>query len=188
MSDYTVVYDISKTFLSILNKNMNDLVSSDRISLDSPADIEEDTLPGLSLYLYQIIENQYLKNQQMQPIDSTGLKYPPLALNLFYLLTAYAKDRDTEHQIIGRALQVFHNNSVVRGSLLQKNLSGTYDELTIVLNPLPIEDMNKLWNMFGNKPYKLSVTYRVFPALIDSTREIEADRVIKSTLNYNRRT
>jgi hypothetical protein len=65
---------------------MTNLISADHISLASPADIEMDTSPRLSFYLYQVIENQHLKNQQMQKVDPKRLRYPPLSLNLFYLL------------------------------------------------------------------------------------------------------
>jgi len=185
MSDYTVIEDISKTLLSLLRDNINGLIPTDLISLDSPADVIENTDPRLSLYLYQITENHHLKNQKIQSSDVRRLKYPPLPLYLFYLLTAYASSRETEQQIIGRATQIFYNNSIIRGSQLQGSLSGTFEDLTVVLHHLPIEDLHNLWNMFGNKPYKLSLTYRVSPALIDSTREIECERIISLDLNYH---
>lgn len=110
---------------------------------------------------------------------------PTLPLYLFYLLTAYGQFRETEQQIIGRAAQILHDNSIIRGSLLQGSLSGTFEELTVGLHHLPIEDLYNLWSMFGNKSYKLSATYRGSPALIDSTREIDSERIITLDLNYH---
>lgn len=184
MSEYTILHDISKTLLELLKANMDDLITQGHISLDSPADVVADTAPRLSLFLYQIEENQFLKNQDMKPVNNGKLSYPPLALNLFYLFTAYAQTRETEQQVIGKTMQVLYANSVVRGSLLQGTLSATFEELKIMFYPLSIDDMNKLWSMFGSKAYKLSVTYKVSAALIDSTREVAGDRVIKRTLNH----
>jgi len=55
----------------------------------------------------------------------------------------------------------------------------------VTFNPISIEDMNKLWSMLGSKPYRLSVTYQVSTALIDSTRQRIDDRVIQRTVAYS---
>jgi Pvc16 N-terminal domain len=185
MSEYTVIDDISSTLLNLLRANTSALISSDHITSGSPADVQEDTSPRLSLFLYHIGENKYLKNQDMQAGTPGKLRYPALPLNLFYLLTAYGQTRETEQQIIGRAMQIFYDHAVIGGSLLQGSLAGTYEEIIVAFNPLTIDDMNKLWSMFGSKPYRLSVTYQVSTALIDATRERTEDRVIQRTVVYN---
>lgn len=186
MSNYSVINDISNTLLTLLKSNMNGLVSSQHITLLSPAAVAgEEKSPKLFLYLYNISEDEHLKNLAMQQIDSERLQGPPLPLNLFYLLTPYASDHQGELQILGRAMQIFHDNSIVRGSLLQGSLSGTFEEIAILLQQMSLEDMNKLWSMFGGKPYKLSVSYKVSPALIDSEKEIEVHRVVENTFKYN---
>ena len=184
MSDFTVVHDISDTILKILKKDMHGLIPQDRITLSSPADIEADTSPHLSVFLYQIAENPHLKNQQLQKIDHKRLQYPPLPLNLFYLLTAHAQNHESEQRILGRVMQIFYDHSSISGSLLQGDLAGTFEQLEMVLHPLAIDDMNKLWNMFGNKAYKLSIMYMVSTAMLDSTREIDVDRVAQRVSEY----
>lgn len=164
---------------------MGGLMSPDHISLASPADVETDTAPRLSLYLYQLNENKHLKNQELLPDDTGRVRYPALPLNLLYLLTAYAQTRETEHQVLGRAMQILHDNAIIRGSLLQGSLSGTFEEIIVTLNPIPLDEMNKLWSMFGSKPYRLSVTYQVSTALVDSTREQVGDRIIRRIVQYN---
>ena len=184
MSNFTVVHDISDTILKILKNDMYGLIPMDRITLSSPAEIEADTSPHLSFFLYQIVENPYLKNQPFHKNNHKTLRLPPLSLNLFYLLTAHAQNRESEQRILGRAMQIIYDHSIISGSLLQGDLIGTFDKLEIVLHPLTIDDMNKLWNMFGNKAYKLSIMYKVSTAMIDSTREIEIDRITKRVSNY----
>ena len=185
MSDYTIIDDITDTLLAVLQANMSGQIAQDHISAASPADITDDTSPRLSLFLYQIHENKHLKNLGMQETNTGTLRYPPLSLNLYYLLTAYASSRDTEHQIVGRAVQILYDNAIIRGSLLQGSLSGTFEELIVVMHTLPLDDLNKLWSMFGSKPYRLSVTYQVSTALVDSTRERAGDRVIQRAINYS---
>jgi hypothetical protein len=183
MSAYTVIDDIANTMINLIRTNTEGLIQPDQISSASPADITEDNPPRLSLFLYQIGENRFLKNQGMQQIDPKQSRFPPLSLNLYYLLTAYALTRTTEQQIIGRVMQIFHDNSVIRGSLLKGSLSGTTEEISVALNPLNMDEMNKLWSMFGARSYRLSVTYQVSPALIDSTRITASNRVIERYLN-----
>jgi Pvc16 N-terminal domain len=185
MSEYSVIYDITNTILNLLKTNTGGLLQQDHISAASPADTTNDTPPSLSLFLYQVTENRGLKNQRMQETSTGTLRYPPLCLNLHYLLTAYASSRETEHQIAGRAMQILHDNAVVRGSLLQGSLSGTFEEIVVLMNPIPLDDMNRLWSMFGSKPYRLSIPYQVSTALIDSSRERSGDRVIERTLSHS---
>lgn len=184
MSEYTVIDDITSTLIGLLRTNTGGLIASDHISAGSPADIVEDTQPRLSLFLYHIGENQHLKNQAMQADDSGKLRYPPLPLNLFYLLTAYAQTRETEQQLIGRAMQILYDNAVIRGSHLHGSLAGTFEEVIVHFHPLSIDDMNKLWSMFGSMPYRLSVTYQVSTAFIDSMRERVGDRVIRHEVSH----
>ncbi|HID19654.1 MAG TPA: DUF4255 domain-containing protein [Methanophagales archaeon] len=82
MSDYTAIADVGETLKKLLWDNIKDdapantiIESEDQITLSSPEEIE----PGkkLSLFLYQVTENAYLKNQEMQSVNSTKLKYPP---------------------------------------------------------------------------------------------------------------
>lgn len=185
MSEYVVIDDISNTLLNLLKANTSGLISSDHITVSSPSDIMEDASPRIGLFLYHIGENKHLKNQEMQASEPGKSRYPALPLNLFYLLTAYGQTRETEQQIIGRAMQIFYDHAVIGGSLLQGSLAGTYEEIIVTFNPISIEDMNKLWSMLGSKPYRLSVTYQVSTALIDSTRQRSDDRIIQRTVMYS---
>lgn len=180
MSDFTVINDISDTLVNLLKEE-----TGKAVSMESPPDAGGDAAGRLSLFLYHINENQHLKNQG-RSLDATGrLHYPGLPLNLFYLLTAYAQTRETELQLMARAMQVFADHAVIRGARLRGSLAGTLEEILIYFNPLSIDDMNKLWSLFGSTPYKLSVTYRVATALIDSARVQPGDLVIRRELSFS---
>jgi hypothetical protein len=182
MSDYTIVGDITNTILALLKHDTGGLLPPGNIIAASPADVSDDTQPTLSFFLYQINENPHLKNEAMLETNTGALRYPPLALNLYYLLTAYASSRETEHQILGRAMQILHDNAIIRGSLLQGTLASTFEEIVVTINSVTLDDMNKLWSLFSGKPYRLSLTYRVSTALIDSTRARAAGRVVERSL------
>ena len=171
MSDYTVIADVGKTLIKLLEDNIKDEISEGQITLSSP---EETDLGKLSLFLYQVTENAYIKNQEMQMVNSTKLEYPPLSLSLFYLVTPHTENREKDHRILGKVMQIFYDNSILRGSVLQGSLAG--EELRLILNPLSMEELNKIWNVMS-KSYKLSVCYEVTPVRIESMREREVKRV-----------
>ncbi len=78
-------------------------------------------------------------------------------------------------------MQIFHDNSILRGSVLPDSLVG--DELKLIMTPLSIEDLNKICTViYKSKPYRLSVCYEVTPVAIESLREREVKRVTEREL------
>ena len=186
MSDYTAIADVGKTLIKLLWDNIKDdapantiITSEDQITLSSPE--ENESNKKLSLFLYQVTENAYLKNQEMQIANPTKLKNPPLPLSFFYLVTPHTGNSENDHIILGKVMQIFHDNSILRGSVLHENLVG--EELRVILNPLSIDELNKIWNVISkSKTYKLSVCYEVTPVRIESMREREVKRVLERKL------
>ncbi|RLI73949.1 DUF4255 domain-containing protein [Archaeoglobales archaeon] len=183
MSDYTAIYDVGETLIKLLWENIKDdpqvnsiVESEEQITLASPEEMEDGS-KRLSLFLYHVTEFSYLKNQEML-IENSKLRFSPLYLTLHYLIIPYTQNRENDHILLGKVMQIFHDNAILRGSTLQGSLE---DELRVTFNPLSIDELNKIWNML-NKPYRLSVSYKVAPVRIDSTREKEAKRVVERRL------
>lgn len=187
MSNYTAIADVSDTLIDLLRNNLEDLISPDSVVLISPGEIEANDSIRLSLFLFQVIENIHMRNQEMQVINPAKLKYPPLILDLFYMLTSYpsvgiqdkTERTKEEHRILGRATQILYDNSIITGSLLRGGLSGTDQELHISQTYLNLDDMTKIWGTFQEKSFRPSVCYLVNNVRIESTREKEAKRVIE---------
>jgi len=191
MSDYSAIADVGETLIGLLRDNMEGLITADSIILASPGDIDSKDNVRLSLFLYQVLENAHLKNQEMQAADPTKLVFPPQALELYYLLTSHVssgeQDRTEktleEHRVLGRALQIMHDNPVLSGSLLKGNLDKS-DELHITLTSLSTDDLTRIWTTFQGRPLRSSVCYVVTPVRIDSVREIGVQRVISKEMEY----
>ena len=185
MSDYTAIADVSYTLIDLLRDNMGDLIDPDSIVVVSPGDIEPNDNVRLSLFLFQVIENVHMKNQEMQIIDPAKLKYPPLIMDLSYMLTSYPSSgiQDItertmeEHSILGKAMQVIHDNSIIADPFLRGCLTDDGQELHISQTPLNLDDMTKIWSTFQDRPFRPSVCYLVSNVRIESTREKEAKRV-----------
>jgi len=192
MSDYPVIADVGNTLKKLLWENIkndakvNKIIEAEaNITLESPAEMQTDSNKKLSLYLYRIVENQFLKNQEIPNNDPKKIESNPLAIDLFYLITPATNLREQDHILLGKVMQVFHDHAVVRGLILTGDtLAGSDVQLRLVFYSLPFEEIIQLWQSFSEKSFHLSVCYQVTPIRIDSTREIEAKRVKEKRDEY----
>jgi uncharacterized protein DUF4255 len=142
---------------------------------------DTDTDDQVNLFLYQTSPNAAWRNmdmpRQLKP-GETG--HPPLPLSLYYLLTAYSDDTDeVKSQILlGRAMSVLHDHPLLDAADIEGNVPGSdlheqLERVRITLEPLPLEELSKLWTAFQT-PCRTSVAYKVDVVLIESTRPIKA--------------
>lgn len=192
MSDYRAIADIGETLIELLRDNLQDLIPRRQlIVMASPGEIEANDDVRLSLFLYQVLENIHLKNQEMQIRGPTTLTFPPIVLDLYYMFTSYpsgiqgiTERTREEHSILGRAIQIINDNSVLAGSVLKGDLDVNGYELHITLTPVSLDDMTKMWTTFPGKPFRSSICCLVTP-VIDSGREITVQRVMSKEAGYN---
>ena len=182
MSNYEAVSDVGKILIRLLEDEIDEeelfgtiVKSPTQIVQSSPEEITNDEF--ISVFLYQVTEDTYQKNQGMQAVDADTAKRPPISLNLFYLITANADTTEKNNIIIGKVIEIFNNNPVLRGpALYDTSLDG--ESLNLIFNPLSLDEINKIWIMLSkSKPYKLSVYYEVTPVRIDSSVESMTSRV-----------
>jgi len=193
MSDYRAIADVGETLIELLRDKMQDLIPrSESIVMASPGEIEANDDVRLSLFLYQVLENIHLKNQEMQIRDPTTLIFPPIALDLYYMLTSYPSGTQDitertreEHSVLGRAIQIINENSILSGSVLKGSLTLNGYDLHITLTPVSLDDMTKMWTTFPGKPFRSSICCLVTPVMIDSGREITVRRVVSKESGYN---
>lgn len=135
---------------------------------------------GVNLFLYRVNESPPWKNMDW-PGDSAHpdkILRTPLSLDLFYLLTPYSPrvatpitDTALSGRILGKAMQILHENPVLNdihnpyydaddNEHFAEDLRNSYEQIKIMLNPVDLEEMSKIWSM-GDKPYRLSATYCV---------------------------
>ncbi len=184
MLDYGAIADVGETLVELLKDNMEGMTDNS-IVLASPGEIEAEGDVSLSLFLYQIVENTHMKTQEMLIKDTTTLRFPPVALDLYYMMTSHitlsgstlTKRTKQAHETLGRAIQILNDNSVLTGS-------GSSDEIHIMLTSMNLDDMTKIWTTFQGKPFRTSVFFLVTPVLIKSTRETDVQRVVSKEMNY----
>ncbi len=190
MSDFTVIGDIGETLKKLLEDDpWTGFLPTQKpeITFKSPKEIKDDggSTNKVSVFLYQILENPYLKNEEPQRIDDTHLQSPPQFLDLLYLVTPYSDDKTQEKIIMGKVMQIFFDNTVLTGTVLQGALSGTDEEIKLFFNPVSLDDLTKIWSAFQEVAYRLSISYMVTPIMIDSTHQLGMQRVVSKEMNHS---
>lgn len=184
MSASSVIGDITQTLEELLVARQRPQGLFD-VSLLSPAteSVQPSSKPKINLYLFRVEENQHAKNQDWTAEGPDALRYPPLALNLYYVVTPYAERTLDEHRVLGEAMRVLYDHSIVDPADLKGSLRHTAEELKVDFWEEKFEDVTRIWNAF-NQPYRLSVCYEVRIVLIDSAHERVAQRVAEPSQEF----
>ena len=140
----------------------------------------------VNLLLYQVVPNAAWRNQPMPGRIRPGEQgYPPLALNLQYLLTAYGDDGPSlvDHRLLGRAMLALHDHPVldltdiqdatnnIRDQFLETvpDLHQQIERVKLTFQVMNMEELSKLWSTFQTQ-YRLSVPFEASVVLIESGR------------------
>jgi hypothetical protein len=189
MSDYTAIAAVSDTLRYVLRQNIT--LSSDpqltgiEVYLLSPKEMKDaGDHQGISVWLYKVSRMAEMLNEPPQRKVANQLIRTPLPVLLYYLVTPITGDPVSKHKLLGKVLQVLHDNCILRGSTLQDALSGTSEQLRVNLEALSLEELSLVWDAL-NEPYQLSVTYLVQLVKIDSDLEpVSSQLVVEKEANY----
>lgn len=138
---------------------------------------------GVNIYLYQVTPVNW-RNSDLPTRRSTGqvIKRPQIALNLNYLITFYGNELDLEPQrLLGAVVRALHAQPILSPDAIRDTLadpmfsylsaSDLGDEIETIklqLMPLSTEDLSKIWSVFFQTPYTLSVSYQIGVVLLES--------------------
>lgn len=167
MADYTVIEAVSRALQRVLTNalaTVGGVVPPSAVlhNLRPPPGGQP---PVLTLFLYEVSEDPTVRNRDpvrtLEQVDG-GQQYrvtrPPLGLELRYLVTAWANDRNTEQLMIARTMQFLYERQVRRGADLDPQLD--LPLLSITLAPLTLEERTRVWWSI-QQPYQLSLNYEV---------------------------
>ena len=181
MEKYTVIADVGNALVALLREHMipDVILNPESIGLYNPED-KGDLMLGL--YLYDIRESEEYRDSGMVSVDITRQKYPSTYLSLCYMMTAYSNGdiklrASEEHKILGKAMQVLADYSILDSISLQPMEKPTGKFIQIEFQPLSIEDKMRLWTV-PNKAYRLSCFFKVGPVELESAKTKTVRRVV----------
>jgi Pvc16 N-terminal domain len=116
--------------------------------------------PQLSVFLYHVESDNAREasfwTSQMLKGSEPPVSYLPLALDLFFLLSAYSEGSyPEEQQAMSVAMRILHANAVVRSD----NTATPAWYLTLTMEHRSYDELSRLWQAM-TVPLRLSVIYR----------------------------
>ena len=191
MSSYQVLLSISRKLRELLFVALSDDaqigINEADIVFDNPT--EADKTAKLSLWLYRVSENSFVKNSPMvnrgvnQRSGASTRQYPPLALDLYYLVTPIKQEGravDTSLLILGKTMQALYDRAI---TIHTEEGFEDSEELRISLMPLTLEEQTRIWEAL-QEPYQLSVCYQVRVAHIQSDRQLLTGVIDERSANF----
>jgi hypothetical protein len=161
---------ISESLRKLLEAEM----PSTKVTLLSPADTSPHRT-RINLFLYRVTPNAFLNNRDWfsKPGAPSQLLHPPIAVNLYYLLTAYAPLHDETgladaHGLMAEAMRALHEHAIIPQASLENGLK--QGEVKVTLHATDVEELSKIWTAL-NKEYRVSAVYEVAYAEIAARRE-----------------
>ncbi|MGV8965791.1 MAG: DUF4255 domain-containing protein [Cellulomonas sp.] len=144
--------------------------------------------PGINIFLYQVTPNHAgnLTDLPTRRGDGSLVQRPVAALDLHYLLTGYGDDASLDGQrLLGRAILALAVTPVLTRDVVAAAMdaydgdtdtaflaaSDLADQLELVKlspTPLPLEELSRLWGVFQQTPYQLSVVYTATVVLLEA--------------------
>lgn len=168
--DDSAVYSISSALVKLLRQGLVPDFVHDRgeIQLCSPRE------PGnavVGIYLYDMEEN---RENQISGMIGAGdsLYYPPAILRLHFMVTAYFQGdlryrSEEEQRILGRVLQIFHDNPILESDGKGRIFQGQSRQMALEYENINMEEKNRIWSYLGT-PGQLSLYYSVYPVILES--------------------
>ena len=182
MSNTLAIAAVTSTLRRLIEEKVREDLPGAEVTT-SPPDVLGDTngQNRVNLFLYHTDLSSHWRNSPGPRHTKPGESgHPPLALDLYYLISAYGKDDDDvkSHRLLGRAMRTLHDFPILSpeeivkatsGDLPDSDLHEQIESVRITPEALTVDDMSKLWNTFQTQ-YRISAAYRASIVLIDSQR------------------
>jgi hypothetical protein len=118
---------------------------------------------GISLYLYRVGVNASLRN--MPPVVGADgkQKRPPLPLDLYYVMTAWAKTAVKQQRLLGWAIRTLEDVTILPSTLLnnyspEPDIFQPNETVELIFDSLTLQDWSNLWNSTKTSP-TVSIAY-----------------------------
>ncbi|MEI7897514.1 MAG: DUF4255 domain-containing protein [bacterium] len=170
---------VTNALISLINAKIDeselysDADIKPKVTSQPPDKLKEDNLGKcLGIYLYHISEDPHYKNLPPPGADAPPVRYSPIALNLFYQLTAYSKTESSqgtydEQKMLGIAIKALHDYPVIDETTKVNNTEIFPPDpkhkgnlLRITLQPIEPRDAVSYWTA-GSSPMRLALYYQV---------------------------
>jgi hypothetical protein len=179
MSNALAIAAVTTTLRDLISRGLGSELGTGSVTTRSLDLARENGNTGnqINLFLYHTQPSAAWRNRDLPSRVKPGeTGAPPLALNLYYLITAYGQNNDDilGHRLLGLTMQTLHDNTTLkpadlRLALADSDLHSQVERVHLTPITLNLEEMSKLWATFQTQ-YRISAAYEASVVLIDSRR------------------
>lgn len=188
MSNSLAVATVTAALAAQITQSIQSVVSGAQVILGRPQVIPpQDTPHWVQLFLYQVVPNPALVNADLATRNSAGklVQRRQIALDLHYLLAFNGEEKDLEPQrMLGAVTRDLRANPILLPGALENiinswpqladsNLHEQLERVKITPLSLSLDELSKLWSIFFQTPYSLSLAYNASVVLIETDDVIE---------------
>jgi hypothetical protein len=186
MSNYLAVAAITAAFGRIIANALQvvpNLSAAPELRIGRPP--LDPAFVGANLFLYRATPSPARRNDDLatRSADGSVVRRPQAAIDLDYMLSFYGSELGLEPQrLLGSVVALLHANPLitaadvraavngggVHAALAGADLDRQMEPVRVTLNPLGLEDLNRVWTLFYSVPYAMSLAYTASTILLDA--------------------
>jgi hypothetical protein len=186
MSNALAIATVTTALAQIVRKAAQSVINGADVVTGRP-DPNATPVHRIHLFLYQVSPNGAMRNNDLPTRSSDGkfIARPTVALDLHYLLAFYGSDSELEAQrMLGAVARDLHTKPILTRAMIQNaitsqsfldgsNLADAVEQVKFTPLAVSLEEMSKLWSVFFQTPYALSVAYQGTVVLIESEEAVQ---------------
>jgi hypothetical protein len=183
MSNYLAIATVTAALQQVLQGPVKNAVNNASVGFSRPDSADGQQTPLVNIFLYQVTPNPSYRNADLPTRRSDGtvlVQRPQAALDLHYLLTFHGNDDQLEPQrMLGAVASTLQSQPLlstdnITAAVSQFNfltgsgLESQVERVRFTPTALSLEEFSKLWSVFFQVEYSLSVAYQASLVLIQS--------------------
>jgi hypothetical protein len=179
MSNALAIHAVTLALRQRLDRGLNAEVPGTRVTTCPPDRARDVTGNQVNLFLYHTVPSPAWRNAAPSGVPGFGAGQPPLALNLYYLVSSHGQNEDDpdpiSHRLLGKAMAILHENPMLEPAEIRdalavdvdagERIARQFDGVRIAPQPLELDQLTRLWTCLG-APFRISVAYEVSVVLI----------------------
>ncbi|NCA84378.1 MAG: DUF4255 domain-containing protein [Clostridia bacterium] len=176
--EYTSLKEITETIIAIIQKAVDD-TGNWPPTLKVLPELLRDQHSGIGFYLFHTQESSHYKNFPAPGKDIPPVNYTPMALNLFYQLSANSTNQNNEEDaydeqnLMSVAMKALHDHSEIKITPSGKKIN-----LKVTLQTLSPSESVQYWAA-AESPVRLSAYYEVSAVFLEPEKQLSyAGRVL----------
>lgn len=191
MSNAKALATVTAALASALAEVASAAWSGSRVFIGRPerrGDQQRNT-PAVNIFLYQVTVNPHWRNADAPTRDSRGrlVQRPAIGLDLNYMLTFYGPGF-VPQILLGHVISRLHarpllsqinvkgalsqTDSIPGDTILQETDVDQFEQIRLSPMHFTLDELSRLWSVFFQTPYDLSIAYQASVLLVEAMDEI----------------